>query len=117
LPRIKRGVAKRRRHKKVMALTSGYQGARGRSYKRAREALLHAMSHAYRHRRQRKGDFRRLWVLRIGAAARPLGLTYSQLIDGLKKAQVDVDRKMLADMAVRDPEGFTQLVEKAKAAS
>ena len=117
MPRVKRGVTKHRRHKKVMALTRGYQGSQGRSYKRAKEALIHAMVHAYRHRKQRKGEFRRLWILRIGAAARPLGLTYSQFISGLKKANIELDRKTMADMAVRDAEGFAQLVEKAKAAA
>ena len=89
-------------------------GAHGQ-YKRAREALLHALSHAYRHRRERKGDFRRLWVLRIGAAARPMGLSYSQLVHGLKLAQVEVNRKMLADLAVREPQAFEELVGIAKA--
>ena len=117
MPRVKRGVTKHRRHKKTMALTRGYQGAQGRSYKSAKEALIHAMTHAYRHRRQRKGEFRRLWILRIGAASRPLGLTYSQFIAGLKKANIELDRKTMADMAVRDAEGFAQLVEKAKAAA
>lgn len=115
MPRIRKGVTKRRRHKKVLSLTKGQQGARSRSYKRARESLLHAMTHAYRHRRRRKGDFRRLWILRIGAAVRPLGLTYGQFINGLKKAQVELDRKTMADMAVRDPDGFGRLVETAKA--
>jgi large subunit ribosomal protein L20 len=100
-----------------MALTRGYQGAQSHSYRRAKEALFHALTHAYRHRRQRKGEFRRLWILRIGAATRPLGLTYSQFISGLKKANIELDRKTMADMAVRDAEGFAQLVEKAKAAA
>jgi len=100
-----------------MALARGYQGAQSHSYRRAKEALFHALTHAYRHRRQRKGEFRRLWILRIGAATRPLGLTYSQFISGLKKANIELDRKTMADMAVRDAEAFAQLVEKAKAAA
>ena len=110
MARVKRGVTKRRRHKKILSMARGYHGASHRSYKRAKEALVHAWSHAYRHRRERKGDFRRLWILRIGAAARQLGLTYSQFINGIKKANIDIDRKMLADMAVRDPQGFEKLV-------
>jgi large subunit ribosomal protein L20 len=98
-----------------MALTRGFQAARGRQYKRAREATLHAFEYAYRHRKERKGDFRRLWILRIGAASRALGLTYSQFIAGLKKANIQLDRKAMADMAVKDPAAFAQLVEKAKA--
>ena len=78
--------------------------------------MIHAMTHAYRHRRQRKGDFRRLWIVRIGAAAREQGLTYSQLMDGLKKANIELDRKALSEMAIHDPDGFAQIVEKAKAA-
>ena len=114
MPRVKRGVTKRRRHKKIMSMARGYQGASHRSYKWAKEALIHAWSHAYRHRRERKGDFRRLWILRIGAAARQLGLTYSQFIHGLKNANIEIDRKMLANMAVRDPQGFEKLVAVAQ---
>ena len=110
MARVKRGVTKRRRHKKILSLARGYHGASHRSYKWAKEALIHAWSHAYRHRRERKGDFRRLWILRIGAAARQLGLTYGQFIYGLKMANVEINRKMLADMAVRDPQGFEKLV-------
>ena len=114
MARVKRGVTKRRRHRKVLALTKGQQASRSRSYRRARESVLHAMTHAYRDRRRRKGVFRRLWILRIGAASRAMGLTYSQLINGLRKAQVELDRKTMADMAVRDPETFGRLVETAK---
>ena len=110
MARVKRGVTKRRRHKKILSLARGYHGASHRSYKWAKEALIHAWSHAYRHRRERKGDFRRLWILRIGAASRQLGLTYSQFTHGLKIANVDINRKMLADMAVRDPKAFEKLV-------
>ena len=114
MARIKRGVTKRRRHKKVLSLARGYHASSHRNYKWAKEALIHAWSHAYRHRRQRKGDFRRLWILRIGAATRSLGLTYSQFVHGLKNANVEMDRKMLADMAVRDPDSFGKLVTLAK---
>ena len=112
--RVKRGVTKRRRHKKIMSLARGYHGASHRSYKWAKEALIHAWSHAYRHRRERKGDFRRLWILRIGAASRESGLTYSQFVHGLRIANVEINRKMLADMAVRDPEGFQKLIDVAR---
>ena len=95
-------------------MSKGYQSAQGRQFRRAREALLHAWSHAYRHRRERKRDFRRLWILRINAAARGLGLTYGQFIHGLNKANVELDRKMLADTAGRDPQAFEKLVSLAK---
>ncbi len=114
MTRVKRGVTKHHRHKKVLAQTKGFRGVRHSLYKRAHEALIHAMDYAYRHRRERKGDFRRLWIIRIGAAARSLGLTYNQLIHGLKSAGVEIDRKMLADMAVRDPQAFKELVDVAK---
>ena len=110
MTRVKRGVTKRRRHKKILSMARGYHGASHRNYKWAKEALIHALSHAYRHRRERKGDFRRLWIIRIGAGSRQLGLTYSQFVHGLKNANIELDRKMLADMAVRDPEAFTKLV-------
>ena len=114
MTRVKRGVTKHRRHKKILALTKGYQNSQSRHFRRAKEALIHAWSHAYRHRRERKRDFRRLWILRINAASRALGLTYGQFIHGLKLANVDLDRKVLADTAVRDPEAFAQLVDIAK---
>jgi large subunit ribosomal protein L20 len=110
LTRVKRGVTKHRRHKKVLLAARGFRGSSHRNYKWAKEALIHAWSHAYRHRRERKGDFRRLWILRIGAASRQLGLTYSQFINGLKKANMEINRKMLSEMAVRDPQGFEKLV-------
>ena len=110
MPRVKRGVTKRRRHKKVILAARGFQGSSSRNYKWAKEALLHAWTHAYRHRRQRKGEFRRLWIVRIGAACRQSGLTYSQFMHGLKLAGVEVDRKMLADLAVNDADGFQKLV-------
>lgn len=114
MARVKRGVTKHRRHKKIMSLARGYHGASHRSYKWAKEALIHAWTHAYRHRRERKGDFRRLWILRIGAAARQSGLTYSQFVHGLKNASVEINRKMLADMAVKDPSGFAELITVAR---
>jgi large subunit ribosomal protein L20 len=114
LTRVKRGVTKHKRHKKILSLARGYQTASGRSFRRAREALLHAWSHAYRHRRERKREFRKLWILRINAASRNLGMTYNQLIRGLNKANVTVDRKMLSETAIHDPVGFKNLVEIAK---
>ena len=114
MTRVKRGVTKRRRHKKILSLARGYRESSHRNYKWAKEALIHAWSHAYRHRRQRKGDFRRLWILRIGAAARQSGLTYSQFIHGLKIAQIELDRKALAEVAARDPQGFESLITIAK---
>ena len=114
MTRVKRGVTKHRRHKKILSMTKGYQTSQGRQFRRAREALLHAWSHSYRHRRERKRVFRRLWILRINAAARSMGLTYSQLINGLTKANVEIDRKMLADTAVRDPQTFAKLASLAK---
>ena len=115
MTRVKRGVTKSRRHKKVMLLARGFRGSSHRNYKWAKEALIHAWSHAYRHRRERKGDFRRLWILRIGAAARLSGLTYSRLVHGLKVANIEIDRKMLADLAINDPEGFAELASAARA--
>ena len=110
MSRISRGVTKHRRHKKVLLAARGFHGSSHRSYKWAKEALLHAGSHAYRHRRQRKGDFRRLWIVRIGAACRQSGINYSQFMSGLKKASIEIDRKMLADLAVRDEDAFKELV-------
>jgi len=110
LPRVSRGVTKRHRHKKVLLAARGFHGASHRSYKWAREALIHAWSHAYRDRRDRKGDFRRLWIIRIGAACRQSGMTYSRFMWGLKKAGIEMDRKMLADLAVRDAPAFEKLV-------
>ncbi|MBD47640.1 MAG: 50S ribosomal protein L20 [Dehalococcoidia bacterium] len=114
MTRVKRGVTKHQRHKKIMSLARGYQTASGHSFRRAREALLHAWSHAYRHRRERKREFRRLWILRINAASRNLGISYNQLIRGLSKANIAVDRKMLSETAIHDPKGFEDLVEIAK---
>jgi large subunit ribosomal protein L20 len=114
LSRVKRGVVKRRRHSKVLSLTKGHRGGRHRLYRPAKESLIKAWAYAYAHRRDRKGDFRRLWILRIGAAARQCGLTYSTLMHGLKLSNVEIDRKILADLAVRDPEVFAELAAKAQ---
>ena len=111
MARVKRAVHAKKKHKKVLDRASGYKGAKSRRYRAANEQVMHAMQDAYRDRRARKGEFRRLWIQRINAAARQNGTTYSQLIAGLKAAEVEVDRKMLADMAVNDPAAFTQLVE------
>ena len=114
MPRVKRGVTVRRRHKKVLALTKGHRATRHSLYKRARESMIHALSYAYAHRRERKGDMRRLWILRVSAASRAQGLTYGQFIHGLKKSGIEVNRKMLADMAVKEPEAFANLATTAK---
>lgn len=114
MTRVKSGVVTRRRHKKVLKLTKGQRGARHALYRVAHEAMMKSLSYSYRHRRERKGDFRRLWIARINAAARQEGLSYSRFIDGLKKADVEIDRKMLADMAVRDPATFSKLATIAK---
>ena len=110
MARVKRAVHGKKNHKKVLDRAKGYKGARSRRFKTANE---HAMQDAYRDRRARKGEFRRLWIQRINAAARVNGTTYSQLIAGLKAAEIDIDRKMLAEMAVNDPAAFSQLVDSA----
>ncbi|MBA7562374.1 MAG: 50S ribosomal protein L20 [Dehalococcoidia bacterium] len=112
--RIKRGVTSHKRHKKVLAMTKGHRATRHSLYRRAKESMLHALSYAYAHRRERKGDMRRLWILRVSAASRAQGLNYGQFIYGLKQAGVDINRKVLADMAVREPEAFANLVTIAK---
>jgi large subunit ribosomal protein L20 len=113
--RVKTGVATRRRKKRLLKLSKGYWGRRKNLVRRARETVLRALAYAYRDRRQRKRDFRSLWIVRINAAVRPFGLSYSSLMGALKKAGVELDRKTLADMAVRDPEGFRAVVDTAKA--
>jgi large subunit ribosomal protein L20 len=110
LPRVKRGVTTHHRHKKVLAMTKGHRGTKHSLFRRANESMLKSLSYAYAHRRERKGDMRRLWILRINAACRAQGITYSQFMDGLKKSGVEINRKMLADMAVREPESFSSLV-------
>ena len=114
MPRVKRGTTVHRRHKKLLALTKGQRATRHSLYRRAHESMLKSLSYAYAHRRERKGDMRRLWISRVNAAARVQGLTYGQLIDGLKKSGVEINRKLLADMAVREPGAFAGLVTMAK---
>ncbi len=114
MPRARSGVVTRGRHKKVLKLTRGHRATKHSLYRRAHESMLKSLSYAYRHRRERKGDMRRLWICRINAAARSEGVSYSQFINGLRKAEVEVNRKMLADMAVRDPLAFSRLVAVAK---
>jgi large subunit ribosomal protein L20 len=114
MARVKRAVHAKKKHKKVLDRASGYKGAKSRRFKSANEQVMNAMQDAYNDRRTRKGDFRKLWIQRINAAARQNGTTYSQLIAGLKAAEIEVDRKMLADMAVNDPAAFKQLVDAAK---
>lgn len=115
MARVKRGVTAHRRHKRVLRQTKGYQGMRRHSIKKAREALLKAWSHAYRDRRNRKRDFRRLWIQRINAGARQHGLSYSQFMTGAKAAGIELNRKMLADLAYGEPKAFEALVKQAKA--
>lgn len=114
MSRVKRGVTSHRRHKKVLALTKGHRATKHSLFRRANESMLKSLSYAYAHRRERKGDMRRLWITRINAASRAEGLTYGQLINGLKRSGVEVNRKMLADMAVREPESFSNLVSVAR---
>jgi large subunit ribosomal protein L20 len=116
MPRVKRGVTARARHKKVLDQAKGYYGARRKVFRVANQAVIKAGQYAYRDRRQRKRQFRALWIVRINAAARQFGLSYSRLMDGLQKAAVAIDRKVLADLAVFDREAFGQVAEKAKAA-
>jgi large subunit ribosomal protein L20 len=116
MPRAKGGFKTRRRHKKVLELAKGYYGAKSRCYKVATDAVEKALLYAYRDRRAKKREMRALWIIRINAACRALGLTYSKLIQGLKKAKVNLNRKVLADMAVNDPAAFSKVVETAKSA-
>jgi len=116
MPRVKRGVTTHARHKKVLKKAKGYQGARSRTYKVAKQAVTKAGQYAFRDRKQRKRQFRALWIARINAAARENGLSYSRFINGLLKANIELDRKVLADIAVKDKAAFGALVEKAKAA-
>ena len=116
MARIKRSVHAKKKRRKVLERAKGYKGARSRRYRTANEQVMGAMQDAYRDRRARKGDFRRLWISRINAAARANGTTYSRLIAGLKAAEVEVDRKMLAEMAVSDPDAFGELVKTATGA-
>jgi large subunit ribosomal protein L20 len=115
MPRVKRGVTARARHKKIIALAKGYRGRRKNVYRIAKQAVMKAGQYAYRDRRQKKRQFRSLWIARINAAARELGLKYSTFMNGLKKAQIEVDRKVLADLAVFDKPAFAALATQAKA--
>jgi large subunit ribosomal protein L20 len=115
MPRVKRGVQARRRHKKILKQAKGYYGARSRVFRVAKQAVIKAGQYQYRDRRQRKRQFRALWIARINAAARINGLSYSRFINGLKNASIEIDRKVLADLAVNEKGAFAALVEKAKA--
>jgi large subunit ribosomal protein L20 len=114
--RVKRAVNAHKKRRVVLERASGYRGQRSRLYRKAKEQMLHSMTYAYRDRKKRKGDFRRLWIQRVNAAARANGMTYNRFIQGIKAAGVEVDRKVLADMAVNDPPAFAALVEVARAA-
>lgn len=115
MARVKRGVVSKARHKKVLDKAKGYYGARRKVFRVAKQAVIKAGQYAYRDRRNKKRVFRALWITRINAAARMHGLSYSRLINGLKKAEIEIDRKVLADIAVHDPEGFGVIAEQAKA--
>lgn len=117
MPRVKRGVTARARHKKVLAQAKGYVGRRKNVFRVAKQAVTRAGQYAYRDRRQRKRQFRGLWIIRINAAARQCGLSYSRFMDGLKKAAIEIDRKVLAELAISDQAAFAQLAERAKAAA
>ena len=114
MTRVKGGVVRRRRHKKILSMTKGHQGVRHRLFRRANESMLHAQQYAFDHRRQKKGDMRRIWNVRINAAARINGISYSELIHGLALAEVDINRKVLSELAVSEPEAFAEIVSKAK---
>lgn len=115
MPRVKRGVTAHARHKKILKQAKGYYGARSRVFRVAKQAVIKAGQYAYRDRRQRKRQFRALWITRINAAARECGLSYSRFMDGLKKASIELDRKVLADLAVHDKEAFAELAKMARA--
>ena len=117
MARVKRSLHAKKKRRAVLALTKGYRGEAHSNYKRAKEALIKADSYAYRDRRNRKRDFRRLWITRINAAARREGMTYAQLMHGLRLAEIELDRKILADIAVRDPETFGRFAERAREAA
>jgi large subunit ribosomal protein L20 len=114
LPRVKGGTTKRHRHKKVLELTKGHLSTKHRLYRRAHESMMHSLAYSYAHRKDRKGDMRRLWITRINAATRLNGLSYSRFVQGLSKAGIELDRKILAELAVNDPAAFAQLVATAK---
>jgi large subunit ribosomal protein L20 len=117
MPRVKRGVTAHARHKKILKLAKGFRGRRKNVFRIAKQAVMKAGQYAYRDRRTRKRVFRQLWIARINAASRGLGLTYSKFMAGLKKANIEIDRKMLSDMAIRDPAAFSSIVDKVKAAA
>jgi large subunit ribosomal protein L20 len=116
MPRVKRGTMTKKRHKRVLKEAKGYRGDKHAHFKQAKEQLLHSGDYAYRHRRQKKREFRSLWILRISAACKSHGISYSKFINGLKKANILLNRKMLSEIAIKDPNTFTNLVEKAKSA-
>ena len=116
MARVKRALNAKKKRKVVLDRASGYRGQRSRLYRKAKEQMLHSMTYSYRDRKDRKGQFRRLWIQRINAASRAHGLTYNRLIQGLKLAEIEVDRRILADLAVNDAAAFAVLVEKAKQA-
>jgi len=116
MPRVKRGVTAHARHKKILNLAKGFRGRRKNDVRIAKQAVMKAGQYAYRDRRTRKRVFRQLWIARINAAARGLGITYSKFMNGLKKAGIEIDRKVLSDMAIHDPAAFGSIVEKVKAA-
>jgi len=117
MPRVKTGVPKRKRHRKILKLAKGYWGRRSKIFRAANEAVLKALHYARRHRREKKREFRRLWIARINAAARQNGMSYSRLMAGLRRAGIAINRKMLADLAVRDGDAFASLVAKARQAA
>lgn len=114
MPRVKRGVIRHKRHKKILKMAKGYRGSKSKLYKVARQQVLKSGNYAYAHRKLKKREFRKLWIARINAAARENGTTYSRMMHGLKLAGVDIDRKVLADLAVNDPQGFKELAEISK---
>ena len=116
MARIKGAVTTRRRHKKILKLAKGYRGGRSRLFRTANEAVMKSLVYSYIGRKQKKRDFRQLWIARINAAARMNGISYSRLMNGLKRANIEINRKMLSEIAIADPAAFTALVEKAKAA-
>lgn len=116
MPRAKSGVARKKRHKKVLKLAKGYWGRRSKWFRRANETVMRALRYNYRDRKVRKREFRQLWIVRINAAARDNGLSYSKFVNGLNRANIQIDRKVLADLAVNDPQAFSAVAEKAKAA-
>ena len=116
MARVKGAMATRKRRKRVLKLAKGYRGAKSKNFRTAKQAVMKSLVYAYIGRKQRKRDFRRLWITRISAAAKLNGMNYSQFMNGLKKAEIDINRKMLSEIAIADPAAFTQLVENAKAA-